>query len=92
MALSCAALSYAALLVLKLANGEDIICRVAVKPPSSITKSQDTVTKNAESTKVEVHGRHDPCICPRVVPVVESMMAIAILDCLLIQKAMGPIQ
>ncbi len=70
-----------------ISNGEEIVCRVAVKPPSSITKTQETVTKSSENTTVEVHGRHDPCICPRVVPVVESMMAIAILDCFLVQKS-----
>ncbi len=67
-------------------NGQDVVCRLAVKPPSSISKSQDTVTKNGEETEVSVTGRHDPCICPRVVPVVEAMAAIVVLDRLLIQK------
>lgn len=70
-----------------ISNGEDITLRVAIKPPSSISKSQRTVTKKNNATTLEVHGRHDPCICPRVVPVIESMIAITILDALLIFKA-----
>ncbi|MEC8677573.1 MAG: chorismate synthase, partial [Candidatus Margulisiibacteriota bacterium] len=53
-------------------NGQDVICRLAVKPPSSISKSQNTVTKDGQETEISVTGRHDPCICPRVVPVVEA--------------------
>lgn len=66
--------------------GEDITLRVAVKAPSSITIEQDTVTKDDQPTKVQVHGRHDPCICPRVVPVLESMLAVVVLDYLLIAR------
>ena len=69
-----------------ISNGEDVLCRLAIKPPSSISKTQNTVTKNGDPTDVSVTGRHDPCICPRVVPVVESMAAIAILDMLFIQQ------
>ena len=67
-------------------NGEPLMCRLAIKPPSSISKDQDTVTKDGKETNISVTGRHDPCICPRVVPVVESMSAIAILDMLLTKK------
>ncbi|MEK9727701.1 MAG: chorismate synthase [Candidatus Margulisiibacteriota bacterium] len=67
-------------------NGQDIVCRLAVKPPSSISKSQDTVTKDGDTTEISVTGRHDPCICPRVVPVVEAMAAIVTLDCFLKQQ------
>ena len=67
-------------------NGQDIVLRVAVKPPSSITKNQKTVTKEGEETDVQVFGRHDPCICPRAVPVVESMISLTVIDRLLIQK------
>ena len=70
-------------------NGQLLRCRLAVKPPSSITKSQATVTKEGSATEVSVTGRHDPCICPRVVPVVESMAAIAVLDRLLIQETVS---
>lgn len=67
-------------------NGQEIRCRLAIKPPSSISKSQQTVTKDGVATDVSVTGRHDPCICPRVVPVVEAMAAIVVLDRLLTQE------
>lgn len=70
-----------------ISSGEDILLRVAVKPPSSISKAQQTVDKDNQTTEIEVHGRHDPCICPRVVPVVEAMIAITLADCVLIQKS-----
>lgn len=68
-------------------NGEDIVLRVAVKPPSSIAQEQDSLDTNLKAVKVQVKGRHDPCICPRVVPVVEAMIAVTLTDCLLIQKS-----
>ncbi len=68
-----------------ISTGEDIVLRVAVKPASSIAKMQQTITQTGEATEIEVKGRHDPCICPRVVPVVESMIAICLLDLYLIQ-------
>lgn len=70
-----------------ISNGEDIILRIAVKPPSSIAKTQRTVNEDKEDVDVQVKGRHDPCICPRVVPVAEAMIALTLLDCLLIQKS-----
>jgi len=70
-----------------ISTGEDIVIRIAVKPPSSILKEQDTVTANKAPAKIKVEGRHDPTICPRVVPVAESMVAITLLDKLLINKA-----
>ena len=70
-----------------ISTGEDIILRAAVKPPSSIAKNQQTVDISGEDTSIQVKGRHDPCICPRVVPVVEAMIAIALTDSLLIQKS-----
>ncbi len=69
-----------------ISTGEEIILRVAVKPPSSIAQLQETVTTAKKATKIQVIGRHDPCICPRVVPVVEAMIAVTLVDCLLIQK------
>jgi chorismate synthase len=63
-----------------ISNGEDIIVRIAVKPPSSIRKEQETVTIEGKSAKISVEGRHDPCICPRVVPVAESMVALTLFD------------
>lgn len=72
-----------------ISTGEDIVFRVAVKPPSSITKIQPTVTDQLTKTEIQVEGRHDPCLCPRVVPVIEAMSAITIVDFLLIQKVLN---
>jgi len=70
-----------------ISTGEDIVLRLAVKPPSSISKKQKTLTTNLKPTEIQVRGRHDPCICPRVVPVVESMISITLADALLLQKS-----
>ncbi|HLF17887.1 MAG TPA: chorismate synthase [Candidatus Omnitrophota bacterium] len=69
-----------------ISNGEDIILRIAVKPPSSIAQKQSTVNVQHKNTTVEVKGRHDPCICPRVVPVVEAMIALTLVDAMMLQK------
>ena len=69
-----------------ISNGEDIVVRVAVKPPSSIPKSQETVDVKGKKRTIKVEGRHDPCLCPRVVPVVESMVALVIADHFMRQK------
>lgn len=69
-----------------ISTGEDIILRVGVKPPSSIAQKQQTVSLDLKDTTVEVKGRHDPCICPRVVPVVEAMIALTLVDSLMLQK------
>ncbi len=63
-----------------ISTGEEIIFRVAVKPPSSIAMKQKTVNKFGENVDIKILGRHDACICPRVVPVVEAMCAITLLD------------
>lgn len=70
-----------------ISNGEDIVLRVAVKPTSSIGKNQKTVTQEGAPQAIEISGRHDPCLCPRIVPVVEAMINITLVDCLLIQKS-----
>lgn len=64
-------------------NGEDVYFRVAFKPVATITKRQDTVNREGEEVELEAHGRHDPCVMPRAVPVVEAMAAIVVLDMLL---------
>ncbi len=69
-----------------ISNGEDIVVRVAVKPPSSIPKAQRTVDTRGEQKTISVEGRHDPCLCPRVVPVVESMIALVLADHLMKQS------
>lgn len=69
-----------------LSTGNKIIFRVAVKPVPSIFKEQETVSfdgENYSSAKLKIQGRHDVCLCPRIVPVVEAMAAITITDFLL---------
>ena len=70
-----------------ISTGEDIIFLVAVKPTPSIAKEQLTVTDSLEETTISVHGRHDPVILPRAVPVIEAMAALTIADYLLIARA-----
>ncbi|MBN2365555.1 MAG: chorismate synthase [Calditrichaeota bacterium] len=69
-----------------ISNGEDLVMRIAVKPPSSIGKSQKTVTDEGKEVVLDIGGRHDPCICPRVVPVAEAMVALVLTDHLLMQE------
>jgi len=64
-----------------LSNGMPVVCRIAVKPTSSIGLEQDTVDLvTMRPAKITVKGRHDPCICTRIVPVAEAMVAITLLD------------
>lgn len=69
-----------------ISNGMDIYFKVAFKPVSTIKKSQYTINKNNEKVKIKIKGRHDPCVLPRAVPIVESMAALVILDHFLINK------
>jgi chorismate synthase len=69
-----------------ISNGEDIVVRIAVKPASSITKPVQTANRAGEMVDFKVEGRHDPCICPRVVPVAEAMVALVLLDHVLLQE------
>lgn len=66
-----------------ISNGNDIIFRVAVKPVPSIAKEQQTVTRNGGAADMQITGRHDVCLCPRIVPVVEAMAAITLCDMML---------
>lgn len=64
-----------------MSNGMPIISRIAVKPTPSISKCQNTIDlENMENKKIEIKGRHDPCICPRVTVVAESSTAIVLAD------------
>ncbi|MCF7831183.1 chorismate synthase [Candidatus Gracilibacteria bacterium] len=63
-----------------ISTGGDMFFRVAFKPTSTIGKKQNTVTKDGQETELEAKGRHDPCIVPRAVPIVEAMAALTILD------------
>lgn len=69
-----------------ISNGNDIYFRVAFKPVATLLKSQETIDKNGESTILDAKGRHDPCVLPRAVPVVEAMAAMVILDHILLSK------
>jgi chorismate synthase len=71
-----------------ISNGEDIVLRVAVKPTSSILKRQHTIDTKGRRQTISLEGRHDPCLCPRIVPVVESMIAIVLADHFLRQQAL----
>ena len=66
-----------------ISNGENIIIRVAFKPTATIGKTQRTVTKSGEETTLAAKGRHDPCVLPRAVPMVEAMVALVLCDHLL---------
>ncbi|NEP12003.1 MAG: chorismate synthase [Symploca sp. SIO2C1] len=66
-----------------IANGENIILRVAFKPTATIRKQQRTVTSTGEETMLAAKGRHDPCVLPRAVPMVEAMVALVLCDHLL---------
>ena len=70
-----------------ISNGEDIYFRVAFKPVATLLMEQETVNKEGEATKIDVHGRHDPCVLPRAVPIVEAMAAMTILEALLVDNA-----
>ena len=70
-----------------LSSGEPIICRVAIKPTSSIPRSQKTVTRTGEATEIIVKGRHDPCLLPRFVPMGDAMLALVLFDHLLRSKS-----
>lgn len=66
-----------------ISNGENIIIRVAFKPTATIRKEQRTVTHDGEETLLSAKGRHDPCVLPRAVPMVEAMVALVLCDHLL---------
>lgn len=70
-----------------ISNGENIIFRVAFKPTATIMTNQETVTTKLENTELKGRGRHDPCVLPRAVPIVEAMAALVLCDHGLRQKA-----
>jgi len=63
-----------------ISSGMPIVCRVAVKPTSSLPRPQRTVTRAGEPTEIATRGRHDPCLLPRFVPMGEAMMALVLVD------------
>jgi len=65
-----------------ISTGEPVVCRIAVKPTASISKPQRSVDMaKMEEVELKIEGRHDPCICPRIVPVAEAMVALVLADC-----------
>jgi len=72
-----------------ISNGEEIYFRVGFKPTATIAREQKTVTASREQTKLAARGRHDPCVLPRAVPMVEAMTALVLCDHLLRQHAIN---
>ncbi len=71
-----------------ISNGASVVVRVAVRPATSIGLPQTMARKDGGTETVAIEGRHDPCICPRVVPVAEAMMAVTLMDAWLHQRAL----
>lgn len=69
-----------------ISNGQDIYFRVAFKPVATLLREQETVDTSGQETTFKAQGRHDPCVLPRAVPVVESMAACVVLDAILLNK------
>jgi len=72
-----------------ISNGEDIFFRVAFKPTATLSREQKTVTASGEETTLAARGRHDPCVLPRAVPIVEAMAALVLCDHALRQRAIA---
>jgi len=73
-----------------ISNGETILLRAAFKPTATVMHEQETVTTELESTTIKGRGRHDPCVLPRAVPMVEAMVALVLVDHALRQRAITP--
>ena len=70
-----------------ISNGEPLFLRVAFKPPATIGRAQTTANFDGETVVLEAKGRHDPCVVPRAVPIVEAMAALVLADAALMQLA-----
>lgn len=70
-----------------ISNGQDIYFRVLFKPVATISMKQHTVNKELKKVELEAHGRHDPCVLPRAVPIVEAMAALTLADLSLMANA-----
>ncbi|KAJ1979164.1 bifunctional chorismate synthase/riboflavin reductase [NAD(P)H] aro2, partial [Dimargaris verticillata] len=70
-----------------ISNGENIYFRVAFKPPATISQAQSTAKYDGTEGVLAARGRHDPCVVPRAVPIVESMAALVIMDAVMLQNA-----
>ena len=69
-----------------ISTGEEIVVRLAAKPPASIAQPQPTVDRDGNPATIEIHGRHDPTVLPRLVPIAEAMLALVLADHLLRQR------
>ncbi len=69
-----------------ISNGQDIFFRTAFKPVATLLTEQQTVDINGKATTLKARGRHDPCVLPRAVPIVEAMAAMVLLDAYLMNK------
>ena len=69
-----------------ISNGEEIVVRVAFKPTATILREQETVDESGHDTTIKARGRHDPCVLPRAVPIVEAMLALVLADHFLRQR------
>ncbi len=74
-----------------ISNGEELIFRAAIKPTSSISLPQETIDTDGAERTIVTEGRHDPCICPRIVPVVEAMTALVLTDLIMQDLAFSSI-
>jgi chorismate synthase len=72
-----------------ISNGEDIVFRVAFKPVATIAQAQQTVSVSGEAAELKARGRHDPCVLPRAVPMVEAMARLVLVDHFLRQRAVA---
>ena len=70
-----------------ISNGQPIIFRVAFKPVSTIRKAQKTINRQKQSVTLKASGRHDPCVLPRAVPIIDAMAALVVMDHFLRHKA-----
>jgi chorismate synthase len=72
-----------------ISNGENVVFRVAFKPTATIAREQETVTTSGEQTTLTAGGRHDPCVLPRAVPMVEAMALLVLCDHALRQRTVN---
>ena len=70
-----------------ISNGENITMKIAFKPTATIGKEQNTINSTGKSVNLKARGRHDPCVLPRAVPMVEAMVALVLADQLLVHNA-----
>lgn len=73
-----------------ISTGEPVELKIAVKPTPSISQTQHAQNTAGENIDINIQGRHDPCIVPRIIPVIEQMAALVILDCWMIQEKLRP--